>query len=1081
MWFLFLLVGQLPSVLSAQEYKSLNTSDFQYHYPVELRTHAEEVAHITEEVAQTLMDKYQIDLPKPVQVRISNALYSNGQANSVMNQMRLWVTDWDIRLRTTHPWIEDVTTHEFSHLVTIGLTPKLPPFIYGAQAIYQGYYNDPAQARLQWMLPFRFHTAWLAEGISQYESSLFGFDHWDTHRDMIMREAVLNKQVLSLSKMDHFDSDQEIELETGPYTQGFNLVRFIAQEYGDSALVQIWQNHARWDTWSFDQCVEDVLGISSDSLHSQWMQHLEAHYQAQVTQLGSFHMGQKLSYGSFNNHQIQSHQDSIFWLSNLSSGSWREQIVSSHDSTFPAYPNDTLLDPSQDSLAWSQRKDLKPQVQLDKAWLSRGWTRDSLGRYYYASYAHRDTLDRARLDIHLQDSTQTYPLTYEEDAFFPVLSPRQGLYYVRRPTQGTQFELVQSAQISDSLLAQIAELSGELDLRKVRRFYSKLQSQQKVLFNQDIYQSQTGVQARQFNIYSFDINSQDQIILSFYDGYNRQLALLSPGVQQFQLLKVEATDLRDPVWSSDSQVVFSWNLNGVFNLYEFNVNSTQLQARTHVRGGAFQPRVHRDQLYYSNYDRDGFSLYRLSRSDTLDPSLSQRLPSILKLKKPAQDLGQEQRQFEGSERDYNPFELKWIVSPIALLEQRANNGAQVSSSRELAFKLGASLQWMDPLMWHSFQLSFLTEVDQGIPGLDPEVQSDLFLRYDNHMMPIPVFAEGSHRAIQVQSQYYSEDGVLQGSEAGISLSQARLGFGKSIFKNRDSLAVFTSIGGGRQEIPRIPSWWFVRSASLGFEYGNSGHISNGPQMTPGFQYKISSEYQMTELQDSVYLESQFSMGVDYEDWETQLTEIQGLWVTSIPYVPEAMEDWVIGLKGSLGHVERISNTAYVDTTDSWLQPVLWIDGYPFLEDVSQDGVSQGVLFRGDNKILWEAHLQHPLWESELSWRGFHHRGAWLSWIAQAGQAWDGSLFNRSIWREFNYSRSLGVEFRMSQKVFHSMPLEMYFKLSRALDEVEGVGDLNQRFSGASFLPSSLRPTAIYYGLTFSFSNPVIYRNQEAGH
>lgn len=1062
-----------PSI-AYDQIKTFSSGDFQYHYPVELRNQAEKVAHITEEVSQTLMDKYGLDLPKPISVQVSNALYSNGQANSVLNSMRLWVTDWDIRLRTTHPWLADVTTHEFAHLATIGLTPKINSHVYGFQAIYQGFFNDPIQPRFQWLLPFGFHTAWLAEGISQYESSQYRFDSWDTHRDMIMRVATLNDQVLNFAKMDHFDSPKAIELETGPYTQGFHLVRFIAERFGDSALVQVWQNHGTWQTWSLDQALEDAIGMDGDSLNTLWRTHLDSIYDHQKSLLGDLKQGEKLSYSSFNNHFIRANSDTLFWLSNLSSPQWKEQLVHT--------PTDSLR---ADSTHWSEL-DLQPK-SFDKAWMSRGWDRDSLGRTYITSYRNRDSLDRARLDIVMVDSAQSYTLTLGEDAFFPIISPSQDLYYLRRPPAGTSFELVQGPKWNDSLLAiaQQFEKDSHSDQSlfqhpKAReRFYAKLPS--RVLFNQAIYESQTQVQSSQFNIYSFEVNTLGDIALSFYDGYHRQLALLKPkgDLYDLQILKVSGTDLRDPTWKNDSTLVFSWNQNGVFNLYQYSFKEATWSPLTHVLGGAFNPKFSKGDLYYSAYDLDGFSLYRLPQ-ESLNSQPLKTLPSILKLKEHPKDIGTEQRDFEGKESDYNPMSLNWVATPMVLLEQRSNDGINLSSTRELTTKWGANVQWLDPLLLHSIQMTFLTEVDQGLPLLNPEVQSDFFLRYDNQMTRLPMFTQVSSRNIQVNSTFFSEDGVLQESEAGISLNEWRVGAGKSIMHKGDTLSAYGFIQGGRQELAGVPSWWFVKSQALGIEFGERGSVRNGPQLTPGFQYKIQNEYKVTELQDSVYLKSQFEMGVDYDVWHTNETNLEALWVSPLPEFT-FLDEWIIALKGRLGHLERISTTAFVDTTDAWLQPALWIDGYPFLAEAQGDNLTQEVFLRGDNVVLWEAQLQHPLWESEFSYRGFQHRGAWLSWIFQAGQAWDGSLFKERIWREFDYKRSLGLEFRSSQKIFHSMPLEFYFRMSRAMDTQSNISGIENRVTALQFVPSSIRPTTLFYGITFQFLNPILYQQAHEGH
>lgn len=1054
------------SPLDSLNYKTFAASNFSYHYPQALRDEAEQVALITEEMSAILMDKYSVHLPKPIDIIISNALYSNGQANSVLNQMRLWVTDWDIRMRTTHPWVQDVTTHEFTHLATIGLTPKLPTNIYGLQAFYQGYFNDPSQARVQWILPFRFHTAWLAEGISQYESSLRGFDAWDTHRDMIMRQAVLSDQILPLVKMDHFDSEKEIELETGPYTQGFHLVRFIAQEFGDSALVAIWQSHGEWKNWSLEACFESVLGLGSDSLFQMWRTNLKQNYQAQMKTLGDIVEGQKISFGSFNNHQLKVVRDSLFWLSNLRSNSWQESLVGMADSS---------LAKIKDSLDWAQFKDIKLPYMGDKILLNRGWDLDSSGRLVTVSYANRDAADRSQLDIIIIDKSQQYSLTHIENAFAPKVSPSNTLHYLRRWPFQTKFELVKGLQITDRILSEMEGLEDELNPKKKAQFYRKIAKSNEIIFNDSIYQKYSQVRSKQFNIYSFDISKEGDYLIDFYDGWNRQIAIIQG--ENVQFLKVEGTDIRQPKWANSHSFVYSWNLNGVFNIYRYDLSSNSYRPITHVSGGAFDPVMKEGILYYSSYDRDGFSLYRLNSYD--QKQVPHRLPSVLTPRKPADFILPDERNFEGSEVNYESLRLKMIINPIILFEQRANDGLNLASSRQLATKIGANTQWVDPLMRHSLYSTFLTEYNQGVPLLDPQVQMDFFTRYDNWMFALPMFADFEHRALQVSSNYYSEDGVLLNNDAGISLSNLRIGVGTSLFRERDTLSFYIKANAGDQEIERIPSWTFTKSASLGFEFGQKGSIRGGPTMTPGLQYRIRNEYKRTDLQDSVYLISPYKMGVEYHNWETSESSVEALYATEIPWLSQWLENWIVSAKVQFQHLEMISSSAFVDTTDAWLQPSIWLDGYPFMNEGGSLG--QSVLFRGDNTLLWEAHLQHPLWKKGFSWRGLHHRGAWLDWSYQAGQAWNGSIFDNQIWVDYDYARSLSLELRLSQKIFHSMPLEVYLKASKAVDPIPGGGGLEERLAWANGVSPIIRPTSVYFGITFQFLNPTLYQQDPTHH
>jgi hypothetical protein len=53
---------------------------------------------------------------------------------------------------------------------------------------------------------------------------------------MLLRTAFLENKVLPLEFMENF-SEQALEAELGPYTQGFDLVRYIAERYGETLII----------------------------------------------------------------------------------------------------------------------------------------------------------------------------------------------------------------------------------------------------------------------------------------------------------------------------------------------------------------------------------------------------------------------------------------------------------------------------------------------------------------------------------------------------------------------------------------------------------------------------------------------------------------------------------------------------------------------------------------------------------------------------------------------------------------------------------------------------------------------------
>jgi hypothetical protein len=279
-------------------WKAASTDHFNFIYPAEYSSHAAKVSAYAEAVYDSVVTRYHRDLPGRVSATLNNALYSNGNAIPSENSINLWLTNWDFKIRSSHGWLSDVVTHEFSHLVSIENASKFKPSIYGLQISYTDYYNERTTQDFASMIPFTLQPLWFAEGTAQYESSRMGFDAWDTHRDMLLRVAALNDSLLTLPYMHEF-SENSLFAELGPYTQGFSLVRYISQKYGEDAMPKIWHEMSKYNRMTLDGAIKKVLGISEQELYDQWKQEITEAYKAQRDSLGTLVEGTKMTEGSF--------------------------------------------------------------------------------------------------------------------------------------------------------------------------------------------------------------------------------------------------------------------------------------------------------------------------------------------------------------------------------------------------------------------------------------------------------------------------------------------------------------------------------------------------------------------------------------------------------------------------------------------------------------------------------------------------------------------------------------------------------------------------------------------------------------
>lgn len=250
--------------------RSVETAHFRLHYPEKLRPYAERIAQISEAVHDTLSRRYGIDLKHTTEIVIENSLLATGYANPATDRIAISVTDWGFTLRSQHDWLRNVVTHEYSHILSLARGAKVPGWLFGVILSYSDQPGEMVQKNGALVAPFRSIPVWFSEGTAQYETERLGFDCWDAHRDMILRRAVLDSALFSLSEMGQFAELREIDLERAPYTQGFALVRYIAERWGDEAIVQIWRKSAEWNWGGFAGAVKSTTGYTPEELYDEW-------------------------------------------------------------------------------------------------------------------------------------------------------------------------------------------------------------------------------------------------------------------------------------------------------------------------------------------------------------------------------------------------------------------------------------------------------------------------------------------------------------------------------------------------------------------------------------------------------------------------------------------------------------------------------------------------------------------------------------------------------------------------------------------------------------------------------------------
>lgn len=111
----------------------------------------------------------------------------------------------------------------------------------------------------------RIPPLWFTEGLAEFWST-----DWDNQAEMVMRDAVLNNYVVSLSEMDRIYGSFLM------YKEGENILRFIADRYGSEKILLLMENF--WRANSFSDVMKATIGKSYKEFDDTWLYSLKKQY-----------------------------------------------------------------------------------------------------------------------------------------------------------------------------------------------------------------------------------------------------------------------------------------------------------------------------------------------------------------------------------------------------------------------------------------------------------------------------------------------------------------------------------------------------------------------------------------------------------------------------------------------------------------------------------------------------------------------------------------------------------------------------------------------------------------------------------
>ena len=534
---------------------------------------------------------------------------ANGAAYFFQDTIEIWTTalEHDYELRGTSDWLRNVITHEFTHIISLGAARKGPQRVPALYLQYFGYQREKNRPDVLTGFPDRLVSYpimtinvphWFSEGIAQYQADGVRYDRWDSHRDMILRTAVLADRLLSMDDMGVFGKrgfGNEFV-----YDHGFALVRYIAEIYGEDKLPELARAAGQWPGLDFGGSIEQVLGVPAQELHRNWRDSMHESYKTQIEALGVLREGEPLAITGFSNMWPQYSPDGtkLAFLSSLKRHyGFHSLVIRDLESE-----EDEVVVPrvSSSSISWAPNGTKLLFVRKDRA--------DRYGSRQADVYeVNLDDLN-VGLATELLATVPGILTGYSVERLRRITTGLRG-FYPRYSPDGNWIAFVHNEGTNNNL--GLLSTDGA-EIRYLTEFEDGTQ----------LYTPRWSPDGRSL-VFSIGREGRRDIGRLDVKGLELQLlASIEPIVDQLPKIELivttEGTD-RDPVFTRDGEgILFASDFTGIFNIYRMDLSSGAVDQVTNVMGGALAPtEAPNGKIAFVSYGPDGYEIRQIDPDSSL--------------------------------------------------------------------------------------------------------------------------------------------------------------------------------------------------------------------------------------------------------------------------------------------------------------------------------------------------------------------------------------------------------------------------------------------------------------------------------
>ena len=857
----------------------------------------------------------------------------------------------DFELRGSHRWLQNVITHEFTHIVSMQKSMKAGLRFPGVYLQWLGYEDEKRKDVLygypntivSYAIPGTSVPPWLAEGTAQYMYEGADCDNWDTHRDMILRDRVMNNKLLTLTEMNTFGKSGIGNEST--YNAGYKFCRFIALSYGADKLKDIVSRLTSPLQFSVSNAIKNSIGISGNELYDLYKKSLEKGYDLLTQTMRSTEVQGRIiaGKGTANLHPVWSPNGKhIAYLSNEENDFFGQTDLFVYD------------------LETNNAENIQSGVVSAPTWNSNGAILYYAKKAKYPNKKGSKYFDLYEFDLNKEQETR---LTKDARAFSPYFVPM------------------------DSTLIYLATQDGG---QNIYRINLKSRKTQRLTNFED---------RRMISSLTYD-EEKNRILFDVTRNHFRDIAYLSIADSTLGLVFANLEwDERD-INISAGQLIYSDDRSGVFNLYVIDEKTMTGGYITNVMGGAFMPAANTfGQVAYSLYDDGSYKIAILDSTAFVDQKTVGYDPSYWQRNSGLTEPIIEQVHLPA--KSYEDGFTTMFVSPKIMFDYET-------------IKLG----------WYFFSNEILDRLSLfGGASMNTAKDLDLFFIFEFRRLYPTLFAEVFYltRNIQEKNRYsvYPLDDRLR-----FRLVQFDGGLRFPLF-GLGTLELFTSWQQYRAFIKEKVEGIKGLEAGLAYDY-YKGLISGVRLSVNGVKRLVDSNINPSrgfKLDvDITYEKNNFIEGLDLSDAGTLVPNWANndLWriqqSSSLFFSIPTTNRMTISLESIAGTISNVEADSFFHFFGGGLNG---LKGYPFYS------------IEGKSFAIATGTLRIPIFREKhipIGW--FIMQNSALGFIGQAGDAWTQNI------DEPNWSRSVGIQWRINGFSFYNFPTAIGLELHQGLDRFQ---------------------------------------------